>query len=63
MSREASRTATKSKMELSATKYNLQSTVVNLGHRKSLHRLYGSPRYTQMFLKDMLNVFCLMFFT
>ena len=63
MSREAPRTATKSKMELSAAKYNLQRTVVNLCHRKSLHRLYGSPRYTQIFLKDMLNLFCLIFLT
>ena len=50
MSRETARTTTKSKMELSATK-----TVVKLCHRKLHPRLHGSPRYPQMFLKNMLK--------
>ena len=44
MSREAARTITKSKIELSATSLNLL-------HRMSHPRELGSPRYSQMFLK------------
>ena len=54
MSREAARATTKSKMELSATKYN--GTVVNLGHRKSHPRLHKSPRFPQIFLKHRLKL-------
>ena len=46
MSGEAARTTEKSKMELSAT----------ILHRKSLPRLHGSPRYPQLFLKNMLKL-------
>ena len=49
MSREAARTTTKSKMELSATNLNVL-------YRKSHTRLHGSPRYPQMFLKNMLKL-------
>ena len=49
MSREAARTTTKSKMELSATSLNFL-------HKKSHPRLHGSPRYPQMFLKNMLKL-------
>ena len=52
MSREAAQASitTKSKMELSAT------AVVNLLHRKPYPRPYGSPRYSQMFLKNKLKL-------
>ena len=49
MSREAARTTTKSKMELSATSLNLL-------HRKFHPRLHGSPRYPQIFHKNMLKL-------
>ena len=49
MSREVARTTTKSKMELFATSLNLL-------HRKSHPRLHKSPRYPQMFLKNMLKL-------
>ena len=52
MSREAAKASitTKSKMEFSAT------AVVNLLHRKPYPRPYGSPRYSQMFLKNKLKL-------
>ena len=50
MSREAARTTTKSKMELSATS-------INVLHRKPHLRLHGSPSYPWMFLKNMLNYY------
>ena len=46
MSREAARTTEKSKMKLSAT----------IVHRESLPRLHGSPRYAQLFLKNILKL-------
>ena len=49
MSTEAARTTPKSKMELSTTS-------LNLPHRKSHPRLHESPRYPQMFLKNMLKL-------
>ena len=49
MSRKVARTTTKSKMELSAASLNLL-------HRKPLPRLHGNPRYSQMFLKNMLKL-------
>ena len=51
MSREAARTTTKSN-EISN---EIQQTVVKLCHRKPQPRLHGSPRYPQMFLKNMLK--------
>ena len=46
MSGEAARTTAKSKMELSAT----------ILRRKSLPTLHGTPRYPQLFLKNMLKL-------
>ena len=54
MSREAAWTTTKSKMELLATKYNRQS--LNFVTESSTPRLHRSPRYPQMFLKNMLKL-------
>ena len=47
MSRDASRTTTKSKMELSVIKDNEESLTaesINICCRKYYRRLYGSPR-------------------
>ena len=59
MPREVAKTTTKSKMELSATKYNRHS--LNFVAESSSPppfppRLHGSPRYPQMFLKNMLKL-------
>ena len=50
MSREAARTTAKSKMELPPTKYNRRSLNFVTGIYS-----HGSPRYLQMFLKNILK--------